>query len=67
VIEQVFDKILELNRRTGLSVLLLEQNSAMALEISVRAFVMETGTIVLSGPSATLADDPRIREAYLGG
>jgi branched-chain amino acid transport system ATP-binding protein len=67
VIEQVFDKILELNRRTGLSVLLVEQNSAMALDISARAFVMETGTITLSGPSATLADDPRIREAYLGG
>jgi branched-chain amino acid transport system ATP-binding protein len=53
--------------RTGLSVLLVEQNSAMALDISVRAFVMETGTIALSGPSAVLADDPRIREAYLGG
>jgi branched-chain amino acid transport system ATP-binding protein len=39
----------------------------MALDISARAFVMETGTITLSGPSAALADDPRIREAYLGG
>ena len=67
VIEQVFDKILELNKRTGLSVLMVEQNSAMALDISARAFVMETGTITLSGPSSALADDPRIREAYLGG
>jgi len=67
VIEQVFDKIVELNRRTGLAVLLVEQNSALALEIAARAFVLETGTITLSGPSATLADDPRIREAYLGG
>jgi branched-chain amino acid transport system ATP-binding protein len=67
VIEQVFDKIVELNRRTGLGVLLVEQNSAMALEIAARAFVLETGTITLSGPSATLADDPRVREAYLGG
>jgi branched-chain amino acid transport system ATP-binding protein len=67
VIEQVFDKILELNRRTGLGVLLVEQNSAMALEIATRAFVLETGTITLSGPSAMLADDPRVREAYLGG
>jgi branched-chain amino acid transport system ATP-binding protein len=67
VIEQVFDKILQLNRRTGLGVLLVEQNSAMALEISSRAFVLETGTITLSGPSAELADDPRIRAAYLGG
>jgi len=67
VIEQVFDKILELNKRTGLSVLLVEQNSAMALDISTRAFVMETGTITLSGSSSALADDPRIRAAYLGG
>jgi branched-chain amino acid transport system ATP-binding protein len=67
VIEQVFDRIVELNKRTGLGVLLVEQNSAMALEIASRAFVLETGTITLSGPSAALADDPRIREAYLGG
>ena len=67
VIEQVFDKIQELNRRTGLSVLLVEQNSAMALDISSRAFVLELGEITLSGPSRELADDPRIREAYLGG
>jgi branched-chain amino acid transport system ATP-binding protein len=67
VIEQVFDRIVELNKRTGLAVLLVEQNSAMALEIASRAFVLETGVITLSGPSAELADDPRIREAYLGG
>jgi branched-chain amino acid transport system ATP-binding protein len=67
VIEQVFDRIVELNKRIGLAVLLVEQNSAMALEIASRAFVLETGTITLSGPSSVLADDPRIREAYLGG
>jgi branched-chain amino acid transport system ATP-binding protein len=66
VIEQVFDKILELNKRTGLGVLLVEQNSAMALEIASRAFVLETGAITLSGPAEALARDPRIREAYLG-
>jgi branched-chain amino acid transport system ATP-binding protein len=67
VIEQVFDKIVELNKRTGLAVLLVEQNSAMALEIANRAFVIETGSITLSGPADQLASDPRIREAYLGG
>ena len=67
IIEQVFDRIVELNKRTGLGVLLVEQNSAMALEIASRAFVLETGTITLSGPSPFLANDPRIREAYLGG
>jgi branched-chain amino acid transport system ATP-binding protein len=63
----VFDRIVELNRRTGLGVLLVEQNSAMALEIASRAFVIETGTITLSGEASQLAADPRIREAYLGG
>ena len=67
VIEQVFERIVELNKRTRLAVLLVEQNSAMALEVANRAFVLETGAITLSGPSSTLAGDPRIREAYLGG
>ena len=67
VIEQVFDRIVELNKRTGLGVLLVEQNSAMALEIASRAYVLETGAITLAGASADLANDPRIREAYLGG
>jgi branched-chain amino acid transport system ATP-binding protein len=67
VIEQVFERIVELNLRTGLAVLLVEQNSAMALETANRAFVLETGTITLEGPASALAGDPRIREAYLGG
>lgn len=54
-------------RRIFPGVLLVEQNSAMALDISTRAFVMETGTITLSGSCSALADDPRIRAAYLGG
>ena len=67
LVEQMFDRILELNRRTGLTILLVEQNSTMALEVSHRAYVMETGVISLSGTSAELAADPRVREAYLGG
>jgi branched-chain amino acid transport system ATP-binding protein len=67
VVEQLFDRIVELNKGTRLSLLLVEQNSAMALEIASRAFVLETGTITLSGPANALAQDPRIREAYLGG
>jgi branched-chain amino acid transport system ATP-binding protein len=63
----MFERIVELNRRTGLAVLLVEQNSAMALETASRAFVLETGTITLAGPASALAGDPRIREAYLGG
>jgi branched-chain amino acid transport system ATP-binding protein len=67
VIEQVFERILALSKRMGLAVLLVEQNSAMALEIASRAFVLETGAITLSGAAGNLANDPRIREAYLGG
>jgi branched-chain amino acid transport system ATP-binding protein len=67
VIEQVFERIVELNKRTGLAVLLVEQNSAIALETASRALVLETGTIMLAGPASALAGDPRIREAYLGG
>jgi branched-chain amino acid transport system ATP-binding protein len=67
IVEQVFDRIVELNRSMGLAILLVEQNSAMALEIASRAFVLETGSITLSGPAATLVEDPRVREAYLGG
>jgi branched-chain amino acid transport system ATP-binding protein len=67
VIEQVFERILALNKRMGLAVLLVEQNSALALEIASRAFVLETGAITLSGAAGNLANDPRIREAYLGG
>ena len=67
IIEQMFDRILELNRSTGLAILLVEQNSSMALEVSTRTLVLESGRITLSGSSKTLADDPRIIEAYLGG
>jgi branched-chain amino acid transport system ATP-binding protein len=67
IVEQMFDRVLELNKRLKLSILLVEQNSAMALEIANRAYVIETGSITLSGPAAMLLDHPRVREAYLGG
>jgi branched-chain amino acid transport system ATP-binding protein len=67
IVEQMFDRILELNKRVNLSILLVEQNSAMALEIASHAYVLESGHITLSGPAAVLAEDPRVQEAYLGG
>jgi branched-chain amino acid transport system ATP-binding protein len=67
VIEGMFDRIVELNKRTGLAILLVEQNAALALDIAHRAFVLETGTIILSGEASALAQDPRVQEAYLGG
>jgi branched-chain amino acid transport system ATP-binding protein len=65
LVEQILAAIAEL-RRTGVTILLVEQNVTAALAIADRAYVIETGRIVLSGASATIAQDPRVREAYLG-
>jgi branched-chain amino acid transport system ATP-binding protein len=67
VVDAMFDTIQALNKKTGVSILLVEQNAALALEISHRAYVLETGSVILSGDSETLADDPRVQAAYLGG
>lgn len=56
-----------INRERGVSVLLVEQNARMALSIAVRAYVMETGRVSLSGASAELAESPHVKAAYLGG
>ena len=53
-------------KQTGITVLLVEQMANQALAISDRAFVLETGNIVISGPSQEIANDPRVIEAYLG-
>jgi branched-chain amino acid transport system ATP-binding protein len=52
--------------REGTTILLVEQNAAMALEIAGRAYVLETGTVALSGEAAELARNPDVRKAYLG-
>ncbi|WP_245409937.1 ABC transporter ATP-binding protein [Pararhizobium haloflavum] len=66
VIERIFDVIAELRRR-GVTILLIEQNAAMALDLADTAFVMETGSIVLSGSGADLALNDKVRQSYLGG
>ena len=53
-------------RRQGVSILLVEQNARAALRVADYAYVLETGQIVMQGPAAELADDPRVIEAYLG-
>ena len=65
IVDQLCDALRELNRG-GLTLLVVEQDVAIALELAQHAFVMDTGRITRSGASATLADDPAIREAYLG-
>jgi len=66
LVKQIFETICEINR-SGTSILLVEQNAHMALQTAHDAYVLETGRIVASGPAATLATDPAVREAYLGG
>jgi branched-chain amino acid transport system ATP-binding protein len=65
LVDLILDTIVAL-RNEGMTMLLVEQNVNAALAIADRAYVLETGRIVLSGPSTTLAGDPRVREAYLG-
>ena len=64
-VEQVFDIIQEINRQ-GTTIFMVEQNAAMALSIAHRAYVLQTGVVVLSGSAADLRENPSIREAYLG-
>ena len=65
LVENLFETLNRLNRQ-GLSILLVEQNAALALRTAGRAYLMETGRIVLSGPAAELASNPLVRKAYLG-
>jgi branched-chain amino acid transport system ATP-binding protein len=65
VVETIFEVILEINR-AGTTVLLVEQNAELALEIADRGYVMETGRIVHSGTGQALLDDPAVKQAYLG-
>jgi len=65
LVEQIFDIIQDINRQ-GTSILLVEQNAQMALSISQRAYVLETGRIVLNGNSSEIIENPQVRAAYLG-
>ena len=66
LVDQIFEIIKELNK-SGTTILLVEQNANKALEISDRAYVLETGSISLSGTGAELASSDGVRKAYLGG
>jgi branched-chain amino acid transport system ATP-binding protein len=65
VVETIFEIILEINH-AGTTVLLVEQNAELALEIADRGYVMETGRIVHTGTGQALLDDPAVKQAYLG-
>ncbi len=66
IVREIFDVIKQLNM-TGTTILLVEQNAKAALNVAYQAFVLETGAIVLEGSARDLLDDPKVKEAYLGG
>ena len=65
VVKEIF-RIISRLRESGVSILLVEQNARAALEVADHGYVLETGAIVLEGPAAALAGDPRVVETYLG-
>src|SRR6266702_4921740 len=67
LVQDIARSIVAINRDENVSVLLVEQNSRMALRISARAYALSTGAVALSGDSAALANDERVKHLYLGG
>ena len=67
LISTIFEKIVEINRSHGITILLVEQNANLALEISQYAYVLETGRIAMAGESKKLRTDPQLKVTYLGG
>ncbi len=66
LVNEIFETIQQVNR-SGVTVLLVEQNAKKALEVAGRAYVLETGSIVMQGDADTLAGNEQVRRAYLGG
>ncbi len=66
VVEAIFGIVERIRREQRVSVLLVEQNASLALEMADRAYLLETGYVVTSGSAKALADDPQIRRSYLG-
>jgi len=66
IVREIFRIVRAINREEGVSVLLVEQNAAIALELADHAYVLETGRVVLAGPPAILKQDDAVRRSYLG-
>jgi branched-chain amino acid transport system ATP-binding protein len=66
LVKSIFERIVEINREQGLTILLVEQNANLALDVSSYAYVLETGKVLLEGPSAELKANPEVQAAYLG-
>jgi branched-chain amino acid transport system ATP-binding protein len=65
LVDRIYETIGEIHR-SGVAILLVEQNASRALDAAVRGYVLETGRVVLADDTASLRNDPRVREAYLG-
>ena len=65
LVEQIFETVVDINRQ-GTTILLVEQNAAIALSVAHRAYVLETGNIALEGGAAELSEHPEVQRAYLG-
>jgi len=67
LISTIFEKIVEINKSHGITILLVEQNANLALEVSSYAYCLETGRIAMEGESKKLRADPQLKATYLGG
>jgi branched-chain amino acid transport system ATP-binding protein len=67
LVKAIFQQIVEINRERGITILLVEQNANLALEIATYGYVLETGRVILQDAAAALRSDPKVRSAYLGG
>lgn len=66
LVKLIFEKIVEINRELGMTILLVEQNAHLALKVASHAYVLETGVITLEGTTAEIEKNPEVRKAYLG-
>jgi branched-chain amino acid transport system ATP-binding protein len=67
LVKTIFEKIVEINQKQGITILLVEQNANLALEVSRYGYVLETGHIILQDSSSALRQNPKVKSAYLGG
>ena len=66
LVKTIFDKIIEINRTRGLTIILVEQNANLALRVSHAGYVLETGRLLLHDTAVALQADPLVKKAYLG-
>jgi len=66
IVREIFRIVRELNEKNGLTVLVVEQDARIALDVAASAYVLEVGRVVVSGPSSEMREDEAVRRSYLG-